>query len=311
MLNERIEKYSEIADIEGLYFVWQNLAAGVTSMETLIYMRSHHSGKLCVNILPAILLLEEMGYVSITNDVITGFSGSPFDEKESFATWFSPIMLDFFLKENIISLDTVTYDSNSDKFVLGRNCIKYKFAPYRNLLLSFHLLSRREDGKFIIENADEVITEVAPNIQTKKTDETLLKELELQREEGQAGEAFVLNYEKERLRNHPLLRKIKQISTVDVSAGYDIVSFNTTESTSLDRFIEVKTYKGKPHFHWSTNEMRIARIRNDHYYLYLVDYNKISNNGYKPFIIKNPIAYLKDNIEWDITPDSYLFEFIG
>ena len=56
--------------------------------------------------------------------------------------------------------------------------------------------------------------------------------------------------------------------------------------------------------------MRIARIRKEHYFIYLVDYEKIGLDGYEPIIINDPIAFFKNNDNWNITPDSYLFEFV-
>ena len=43
---------------------------------------------------------------------------------------------------------------------------------------------------------------------------------------------------------------------------------------------------------------------------YLVDYDKISEGGYEPIIIQNPSAYFVDNEDWNITPDSYLYEHV-
>ena len=57
-------------------------------------------------------------------------------------------------------------------------------------------------------------------------------------------------------------------------------------------------------FHWSANEIRTSKIRTDHYFLYLVDYEKISEYGYEPIIIQNPSAYFVANEDWNITPDS-------
>ena len=52
----------------------------------------------------------------------------------------------------------------------------------------------------------------------------------------------MLSYEVKRLEGHPYLSKIKQISVIDVTAGYDILSYNGVDSEKLDRFIEVKSY---------------------------------------------------------------------
>jgi len=36
MLNEKIEKFNEIADSKGLFFVWQSIGLGVTSITSLV-----------------------------------------------------------------------------------------------------------------------------------------------------------------------------------------------------------------------------------------------------------------------------------
>lgn len=308
MLNERIERFSEIADSKGLFFVWQSISQGVTSMDSLAQLRSHHSGKLCLNILPTLLLLEEMGYISLEGDNIK--IESPFiNYDDVFIIRFSDSLVDFLIKEEVISLDSLRYDSQNDCFILARNGIKYKHASYRNLLLSLGVLSKRDDGSFEFERKLDTIIAFALE-KNKKTEERLLQELEQQRQEGLAGEIFVIQYELTRLEHHPQKGKIKQISIIDVSAGFDIISFEDASSKILNRFIEVKTYRGKPHFYWSVNEIRVSKLRAEHYYLYLVDFDKVSEPGYEPIIIPNPSEFFIDNEDWNITPDSFLYEHV-
>ena len=98
----------------------------------------------------------------------------------------------------------------------------------------------------------------------------MLKILAQEAEQGAEGETFVIEYEKNRLKGREDLDTIKQVSIIDAGAGYDIISYNSVDSTNLDRLIEVKTYKGEPHFHWSSKEMDEAKLRMDHSSLYLV-----------------------------------------
>jgi hypothetical protein len=311
MLNERIERFSEIADSKGLFFVWQSIGHGVVSINSLIQLRAHHKGKLCLNILPTLLLLEEMGYISIEDDNIQVVSiMSDYDDEEVFATHFSEVLVDYLVDEEVISLDSLKYRSQEDCFILARNGIKYKHASYRNLLLSLGILTKQDDGSYLFEKKLDKIIEIAPTINKKKSEERLLQELEQQRLEGLAGEMFVLQYERNRLAEHPQKDKIKQISIIDVAAGFDIISFDDVLSTKLNRFIEVKTFRGNPHFHWSVNEIRVSRIRAEHYFIYLVDYDKIKDSDYEPTIIKNPSVFFIDNADWNITPDSYLYEHV-
>jgi hypothetical protein len=88
---------------------------------------------------------------------------------------------------------------------------------------------------------------------------------------GEAGEQFVINYERARLIHagkDSLADRIEQVSlTVGPSAGFDIRSF---ENDGSDRFIEAKTTKyGKnTPFFVTPNELRFSRENSSRYYLY-------------------------------------------
>lgn len=88
---------------------------------------------------------------------------------------------------------------------------------------------------------------------------------------GEAGEQFVINFERARLiraGKEPLAERVEQVSaTVGPSAGFDIKSF---EENGTDRFIEAKTTKyGKnTPFFVTPNELRFSRDNSSRYYLY-------------------------------------------
>jgi len=313
MLNERIEVCSEIADLEGLYFVWKKLIEGVTSLNSLTNLRLYYLGKLNLNIDYALLLFEQLNLVVIESDTITLSSTIkqfPNYDLRNYQNWFSKILIDLLVNEKVISFEGIKYDSQIDKYILPRFNIQYKYACYRNLLLSLGILEKCNDGNFYI--ADLLLNFITKENEVKRkiSEAELLKKLEEQRLQGEAGELFVINFECSRLSLRHDLNKIKRISVLDVSAGYDIISFNDNSSKSLDRFIEVKSYKGKPHFHWSSNEIQTAKIKSKNYHLYLVDINKISDSSYGPMIICDPVTYFENSLEWISTADSFLFEKI-
>lgn len=88
---------------------------------------------------------------------------------------------------------------------------------------------------------------------------------------GEAGEQFVINFERARLiraGKEALAERIEQVSaTVGPSAGFDVKSF---EENGADRFIEAKTTKyGKnTPFFVTPNELRFSRDNSSRYYLY-------------------------------------------
>ena len=173
-------------------------------------------------------------------------------------------------------------------------------------MITLHLLEKRTISTYYVKQA--LIKRVTPLLQAKRkiTQEELLLQVEQERLQGESGELFVMEFEKKRLRQRTDLELIKQISLYDVSAGYDIVSFNDETSSNLDRLIEVKTFSGKPHFHWSSNESSIAKLKHANYYLYLVSYEEMNNDGYSPIIIHDPIKYFETHSDWKFTIDGYL-----
>lgn len=88
---------------------------------------------------------------------------------------------------------------------------------------------------------------------------------------GEAGEEFVLNFERARLIHagkESLAERIEQVSvTVGPSAGFDILSF---EEDGTDRYIEAKTTKyGKnTPFFVTPNELRFSEENSSRYCLY-------------------------------------------
>lgn len=90
---------------------------------------------------------------------------------------------------------------------------------------------------------------------------------------GRAGEEFVLNYERARLREagrHSLADRVEHIAaTAGDGVGFDVRSF---ESNGRDRLIEVKTTahgKSTP-FYVTRNEIAVSIARRDSYSLYRV-----------------------------------------
>ncbi|MEO0464379.1 MAG: DUF3883 domain-containing protein [Pseudomonadota bacterium] len=140
-----------------------------------------------------------------------------------------------------------------------------------------------------------------------KSAQRLAAELAHQAELGAAAETWVVEYERKRLRNHPLRDQIRQVSSDDVSAGYDIVSFATALSIRHDRFIEVKSYGERKLFHWSRNEIATALEFGEEYALYLVDRCRWERPDYRPHVITgpNPEIFAMPDSGWHVEATSY------
>ena len=309
MLNERISRFSNIGNKDGLFFVYKSLLSGVTSITSLKQFVMHHPGHIDVEVDATIMLYADLNMLVYDeeNDIIL-LTTRDLKDLEQFINILSKKLFDFAVREGILNIDTLSYDMQVDRFYIDKKCISLRYACIRNLLISLGIFERRSDTSYYVFS--EYVNKAIPHIKNKRklSQELLLKILEQEAEQGVEGEAFVLEYEKRRLAEREDLDAIKQVSIIDVGAGYDIISYDGIDSTKLDRLIEVKTFKGKPHFHWSFNEMNEAKLRMDHYYLYLVSYDEMREEGYHPIIIKNPIKYFKENSEWQSSIDSIIIK---
>ena len=127
---------------------------------------------------------------------------------------------------------------------------------------------------------------------------------------GEEAENWVLEYEKRRIKDHPLLHQVRKISNEHASAGYDILSFSSNTSLTHDLFIEVKSFSENESFFWSDNEIETAKKMKEKYALYIVDRSKISEASYKPRIVFGPYKALFEttNTGWSMTAKSYEFK---
>jgi hypothetical protein len=213
----------------------------------------------------------------------------------------------------IFSATNISYDVIYRYIQIENAAFRLRYANFRHLLVSFNFLQPHPDSdirKLIINQRYRRLfdRELMPEIKKRKVGIEQLRQLLTQKQiYGQEGEEFALKYERKRLTTHKHSEAIEIISEYDAGAGYDIVSFENVDSTSHDRFIEVKSFSGLPRFHWSRNEMDVARIKKNQYYLYLVDRAQMTKEGYLPLIIQNPHEKIFDNpAQWEKSIDAYL-----
>ena len=133
---------------------------------------------------------------------------------------------------------------------------------------------------------------------------------------GKKAELYILNYEMQRLSEHPrLVNIIEHIAEKSVNAGYDILSFdisNTIRSLKK-RYIEVKAVPSKTfHFYMSKNEINTASQFKEQYFLYLLP---VSTNGEFDIsrleIISDPVRNVLGNHQkWSSEIENYSFQKI-
>jgi hypothetical protein len=185
---------------------------------------------------------------------------------------------------------------------------RYKSSGPRNFLMELGIIKLSLDQKnYILLNEYQKPTLIKNK--RKITLEEFLKNKKADEEIGRVAELEVLKYERKRLAKFPaLVKKIKYISPKDVSAGYDIISFD--ESSSLERYIEVKAVAALEHkFNWTRNEIEKAKFLREQYYLYL-----LPHSGRKEFnienlkIIRDPFVNIYKNKKvWESTQEVLCF----
>ena len=213
----------------------------------------------------------------------------------------------------IFCSNNISYDIVYKRIQVENAAFRFRYANFRHLLVSFEFLQPHPDTgirKLIINQKYRRFfdREIMPEIRKRKVGIEQLEQILAQQQlHGQEGEEFALTYEQKRLAAHKQNGAIERISKYDSAAGFDIVSFETVDSTTHDRFIEVKSFEGAPRFYWSRNEVDVARVKKRQYFLYLVDRTQMNKTDYSPLIIQNPYAEIFDNpSRWERIVDKYL-----
>lgn len=201
---------------------------------------------------------------------------------------------EIFRKNNIYFVLLKQYLQN---FTLDKDN-KFKFKPdkyfnyqtsdMRNFLISLGIIKNENDEYIILNN------EILDKIKKQKKSPLKLKE-ELRSKEQLGLDAEKLVYENEVLKVKKMDKTLKviHIALEDVSAGYDIQSYNENREKI---YIEVKAVsKTNYQFHLSPNEYNISKIYNHNYYLYLlpVDLSNSKKFDYDKILMINNI---KDNL---------------
>ena len=148
----------------------------------------------------------------------------------------------------------------------------------RNFLISLGIIKNENDEYIILNN--EILNKIKKQ---KKSPSKLREELNSKEQLGLDAEKLV--YENEVLKVEKLGANLEvhHIALEDVSAGYDIQSY---DDNLKKIYIEVKAVnKTNYQFHLSPNEYNISKIYNHNYYIYLL-----------PVDLSNPKKFDYDNI---------------
>lgn len=217
--------------------------------------------------------------------------------------------LETLFNNKILTVEMFVYDIEKCQIAFRNELLPLSYASIRNVLVSQEfLIIEREEHKtmfWVHSDYEKVLSRLCKKNSNTLTLEQLKLRLEANSIAGAKAESFVLEYEKRRIANPMLQTQIKQISEVDVCAGYDILSFESDTSACYDRFIEVKAVSRNHSFFWSKNELEIAKLQGEKYFLYLVDLSRIADEEYRPEIISNPALSIMSSSNWLVEPESY------
>ena len=270
---------------------------------------AHASGKRYLSVRDLIEHCLAFGWIHLEEDAISVVPsiGEMLHDKDVLNTKLVTSSVNLLFSEGVFDSTMFSYDSLQCSFSFKNELFPLSLSSVRNVLISQHFLLPLRDAqgsRFYISSDYEIL--IAKHCKAKRklmSLEKLKEQLENNERAGEIAELFVVEYEKRRL-GIADGTKVKRISDIDVSAGYDIVSVNTPEAVVSNRFIEVKAISTTAFF-WSKNEYAVAKLLGTNYYLYLVDLTKISDNGYSPEIVNNPAQEIMENCQWLIEPQSY------
>ena len=238
------------------------------------------------------------------------------------------LMSDRFVERLILSLknDSIFHQIFCSEFIsrdiiyhslqIDNAAFPLKHSGFKQLLIDFNVIQQhptKEFNKYIINGRYKKVFDkvVLPEIKKRKIGvEELMKSLAQKQINGEEAEEYVLQFENKRLNN---TKEIDWVAEYSVAEGYDIASFKTELSNEHDRFIEVKSFQGEPYFFWTRNEMNIARIKKESYFLYLVDRTKMKTvDKYEPLMIQNPyLKFIKTKSdEWKESIEKIRFDFL-
>lgn len=223
---------------------------------------------------------------------------------------FEKIILSLIKKNVNYSFCFKSYLSNFLKDETGiisfkpENFYNYKTSHLRDFLISLKYIKYHiTEEKYILLN-ESILKEFGKK---EFSPEQLKNKILNQEMLGLAAEKIIVNFEVNRIKKFGKNLKVDHISLRDVSAGYDIQSYEGNEKIFIEvKAVSLSNYK----FHLSTNEYQTALNLKDKYYLYLlpVDYSKPEKFDTERLVkIKN----IKDNIFlnknlWNIENDGYV-----
>jgi len=272
--------------------------------------RSIFDGCIQLAIKIRILFLQD-GYLFIDKKLLNNLN-SIAQMKDRIVEYLLKVVADDDDFHQIFNSQYLSYDVIYKSIQVSNNAFCFKYSNFMQLLIDFDVVTYHpipEIKKLIINPRYKKLfdKEVLPEIKKRRIGvEELRKLIEEQQISGEEAEKYVLAFENKRLNGK---ESIEWVAEYISNEGYDIASYDHESDYGHNRFIEVKSYVGSiPYFYWSNNEFSVAKLRQESYWLYLVNRDEITNLNYIPLMIQNPYENVLKNKKWTAQVEKYKLE---
>ena len=180
-------------------------------------------------------------------------------------------------------------------------------SDVRNFLMEIGVVRYDEEGERYVLSSDYVyVYACATETRREISPDILAKSIAMRDEIGLSAEREVMDFEKNRL-GPALEGKVDHVALRNVAAGYDIRSLTVNDRNEMvPRYIEVKAVSPSSMcFYWTHNEMGVAQVLKESYFLYLVPVRAIGEFDLSNLkIISDPHkVMLESPNEWVIETD--------
>jgi hypothetical protein len=311
MLTE-LKRCNSVGDIDGIVFFASILAGNKKVRKDELRNRCALERDIVLNFPGVLAFFHYLGLIDIKGESVSSTT-----ELKEIAEKGRNVIVEYLVEacinklvqDGIFDKDATRFDAEKGHLAIKRSAFPLEYAAIRNFLILAGALDKASDSEICISSDYESDwTQQLRERRKKYTLEQLLNQQEEQSKRGLEAEEFVLGLERQRIPD--LAQRIKRISDFDVTAGYDIVSFENSSSDHYDRFIEVKSYIDSPRFFWSENEVDVAKLLRNKYVLCLVNYGKIKEPGYMPDFIVDPYEVIFKGGGWLTSASSYRIQKI-
>lgn len=203
--------------------------------------------------------------------------------------------------------------NNSRYEYLPNTTHRLKYSGLRNLLIELGLLHLDSEKNSYIIDSNYLLSYFQNRKPRPITQDEFTRIQQKRAEIGYRAELKILELEKLRLSQYPdLVMKIEHVAKDDVTAGYDIKSFDTNFDNSdiNPKYIEVKAVSIWDYqFYWTANEIEKSRVNRDNYFLYLLPVlTKEEFDMENLKVIPNPYEKVyKNKNEWNRKNESISF----